>query len=173
MEILEEVEGFYQVIKMTPFRKTEGVVFDIVPLHNLCDVKSIDRVMHTGGAVSPGPINDVGRPWYMHPSQDDNLLVFFGERTVDIYKEGEGVVNFVVTPDKIFKNGELLFEGGAMLVWKRDVFHRIVSGKEGSASVNFAVHYDGFDIKNNFNIYDVDTETGEYTCIRDGHLDQV
>ncbi len=173
MEIIDEIEGFFQVIKMTPFRKTEGVVFDILPLDNLQEVKSVDRVLHKGGAVSPGPIHGVDRPWYMHPFQDDNLLVFFGERVVDIYKEGEGLVNFIVTPEKIIKNGELLFEGGAMLVWKQDVFHRIVSGKEGSASVNFAVHYDGFDIKNNFNIYDLDTSTGSYSLVRDGFLDQV
>lgn len=38
--------------------------------------------------------------------------------------------------------------------------------------MNFAVHYEGFDIKTNFNIYDLDTETGKFEIIRAGHLDQ-
>jgi len=60
-----------------------------------------------------------------------------------------------------------------MLVWPCGVFHRIVSCPEqGSASVNFAVRYEGFNIRTNFNIYDLDTESGKYKVIREGHLDQ-
>jgi hypothetical protein len=56
----------------------------------------------------------------------------------------------------------VLFDGPAMLVWPRYVFHRITSGPEGSASLNFAVHYEGLDMRTNFNIYDLDLETGEH-----------
>ncbi len=60
-----------------------------------------------------------------------------------------------------------------MLVWPCGVFHRIVSCPEqGSGSVNFAVRYEGFNIRTNFNIYDLDTESGKYKVIREGHLDQ-
>jgi hypothetical protein len=60
-----------------------------------------------------------------------------------------------------------------MLIWPCGVFHRIRSDeKTGSASLNFAVRYDGFDIKTNFNVYDLDPATGEYRMIRAGHLDQ-
>ncbi|WP_199221438.1 hypothetical protein [Desulfonatronum sp. SC1] len=52
------------------------------------------------------------------------------------------------------------------------MFHRITSGPEGSASLNFAVHYDGLDMRTNFNIYDVNTGTGEYSVIREGFRDQ-
>jgi hypothetical protein len=38
--------------------------------------------------------------------------------------------------------------------------------------VNFAVHYEGFDIRTNFDIFDLNTETGEFKVIRAGHLDQ-
>jgi hypothetical protein len=60
-----------------------------------------------------------------------------------------------------------------MLVWPCGVFHRIVSCPEqGSSSVNFAVHTYGFDIRTNFNIYDLDTESGQFKVIRAGYLDQ-
>lgn len=171
--ILDEVKGLYQVIELKEFRKTPGVSFDILPNEALPDIHSMDRVIHKGGAVSPGPVGNVDRPWYMHPHQADNLMVFFGERNVDIYSVEHGKVeNFIVTPDKIIKNGKLLHNGGAMLVWPVNVFHRIRSGEEGSASLNLAVHYDGFDIKTNFNVYDLNTETGEYKVIREGFKDQ-
>ena len=34
-------------------------------------------------SISPGPTDNLKRPWYMHPGQDDNLLVL-GTRYVDI-----------------------------------------------------------------------------------------
>ena len=60
-----------------------------------------------------------------------------------------------------------------MLVWPCGVFHRIQSDKQtGSASLNFGVRYDGFDIRTNFDIYDLDPATGEHRMIRAGYLDQ-
>lgn len=173
-EILEEVEGLYKIIKLKEFRKTKGVNFDILPHNLMPNIDSIDRVLHHGGAVSPGKVDNVERPWYMHPWQDDNLMVLFGIRHVDIYTPSHGKIeSFECSANKIYKNGKLLYTGGAMLVWPRGVFHRIVSSDEGSASINLAVHYEGFDIKTNFNIYDVDIKTGKFKVIREGHLDQM
>jgi hypothetical protein len=60
-----------------------------------------------------------------------------------------------------------------MLVWPRYVFHRVVSDPtHGSASVNLATHYPGFDVRTNFSIYDLNIATGEYRVLREGHLDQ-
>lgn len=171
--VLEEVEGFYRIIKLKPFRRTEGVAFDIVPMDFLPRIDGIDRVIHRHGAVSPGTVGSVERPWYLHPNQEDNLIVLAGRRTVDIFTlKHRRVETFVVEPERILKNGELLYEGPAMLVWPCNVFHRIVSGEQGSASLNFAARFDGFDIRTNFSIYDLDTETGAYTEIRAGYLDQ-
>ena len=172
-DIVEEVPGFYRIMKIVPFRRTESVAFDFVPIRALPSINAIDRVMHQGGALSPGPVGDVKRPWYMHPHQDDNLVVLHGTRHVDIFTREQGIEHFVVGPDKIVKGKELLLDGPAMLVWPRRVFHRIRSEDEGSASLNFAVHYEGFDIRTNFNIYDLDTETGKVRLIREGHEDQV
>lgn len=171
--IIDEVEGLYRIIKLKDFRKTEGVSFDVMTKSMVPQVHAVDRVLHTGGAVSPGPVGDVERPWYMHTNQDDNLVVLQGTRYVEVYTPKHGKVEkFVVEPNKIIHNGEVVYEGGAVLVWPVGVFHRIESGKEGSASINLATHYDGFDIDTNFNIYDVNTETGEYHVIREGYKDQ-
>lgn len=173
MKIIESVENLYSIIELTPFRKTEGVVFDLFPMDAIPHIDSIDRVLHEHSAVSPNPVGDVARPWYMHPHQEDNLLVLYGQREVDIYTKEHGKVeHFSVYPDKIYKNGVLIYEGGAVLVWPTGVFHRIVSGEKGSASINLAVHKPGFNIKSNFNIYDLNTETGEFHLIRAGHEDQ-
>ncbi|MGM0417712.1 MAG: hypothetical protein ACQEQS_03205 [Thermodesulfobacteriota bacterium] len=172
-KIIDEVKGLYKIIKLEPFRKTSGVTFDILPKDAIPQIDSMDRVIHKQSAVSPGSISGVERPWYMHTHQADNLMVFFGERNVDIYSAEHGrVENFTVTPDFIEKNGEIIHEGGAMLVWPPNVFHRIKSGETGSASLNLAVHYEGFDIRTNFNIYDLNTETGAYKVIREGFKDQ-
>ena len=172
--IVKEEDQFYRIIKLTPFRRTPGVFFDFVPLDALARIDAIDRVIHERAAVSPGPVDGIEQPWYMHPHQEDNLIVLFGTRHVDIYARKHGrVESFVVTPNRIEHNGEVVCSEPAMLVWPRAVFHRIRSGPEGSASLNFAVHHEGFDLRTNFNIYDLDTETGKFRVLREGYKDQL
>lgn len=171
--IVDEVPGFWKIIKLRPFRKTEGVSFDILPMKLLPRIDGIDRVIHAHSATSPGPVGDVARPWYIHYHQEDNLLVLHGERTAEIYTlEHKRIETFVVRPDRIIHNGVVVYEGAAMVVWPCRVFHRIVSGPEGSASLNFAVRHPGFDINTAFDVYDLDTATGEHRVIREGKLDQ-
>ncbi len=171
-KVIEEVEGFYRIIPLIKFRRTKGVYFDNVPMAFLPKISAMDRVLHEKAAVSPGPAGDVVRPWYMHPHQADNLIVLQGTRHVDIFVKKHGMLSFTVTPHQVMREGEVVYDGPAMLVWPRHVFHRIVSGREGSASLNFAVHYEGLDMRTNFNIYDLDTETGRFRTIREGFMDQ-
>jgi len=171
--IIAEVPRFYKVIALKPFRRTAGVTFDILPKRLVPKIDAVDRVIHKSSAVSPGPVGNVVEPWYMHPHQDDNLIVLQGTRHVEIYTREHGKIeSFVITPDRIEHNNKLLYEGPGLLVWPRKVFHRIKSGSEGSASINLATHYDGIDMKTNFNIYDLDIKTGKFRVIREGHLDQ-
>lgn len=136
-------------------------------------VDGVDRVIHQSDARSPGPVGNVERPWYMHAHQDDNLIVLSGRRIVDIYHPRiKSIMTFEVTPDHIRVDGKVVFDEPAILVWPCGVFHRIVSGTEGSASLNLATRYEGFDISTNFSIYDLDTDSGEYHVIRKGELDQ-
>lgn len=171
--IIAEIPGLYKVVALQPFRKTAGVSFDILPKNLIPKIDAVDRVIHKNGAVSPGPVEDIREPWYMHPNQDDNLIVLQGVRHVEIYTQAHGKIeSFAVTPEFIEHNNKLLYEGAGLLVWPRGVFHRIKSGDAGSASINLATHYKGIDMRTNFNIYDLDIETGKFRVIRQGHLDQ-
>jgi len=171
-DIIETVEGFYTIIPLIPFRKTPGVSFDILPKRLVPKTDSIDRVLHESSAQSPGPVGNCERPWYMHPSQADNLMVLQGVRHVDIYTKEHGLAHFDVYPDRLEKDGKIYCAESCMLLWPCGVFHRIVSGAQGSASVNFATHFPHWDVKTNFNIYSLDTDTGAFELIRSGYEDQ-
>lgn len=172
--VFAEVPGLYRIIPLKALRRTPGVSFDVVPLKAFPRFDALDRVVHTRGAVSPGPVGDVQRPWHMHTHQDDNLIVLHGTRYVDIYTPAHGKIEaFTVTAHQVVHGDTVAFDGAAMLVWPKGVFHRIRSGeKEGSASLNLAVHYEGFNIRTNFSVYDLNAQTGEHRTIREGHLDQ-
>ena len=143
-------------------------------METLSHISSIDRVLHDKSAKSPGPFDDYDITWYMHPNQSDHLIVLYGERHVWLYNKDHGKVEkFIVRPNEIYHNGELVVEGGAVLSWPTNVFHRIQSGENGSASINLATHTEGFDIKTNFNVYDLNTSSGEYKVIRYGYQDQL
>lgn len=170
----ETISGLYNIIRLKPFRRTEGVRFDVLIRSDVPKVDAVDRVIHIRGAVSPGAIDDIERPWYMHTHQDDNLLVLSGYRLVDLYTPSHGKIEqFEVTPDSISRNGEILIDEPAILVWPRFVFHRVRSGENGSISVNLATHYDGFNLRDNFNVYDLNPDTGAFRVIREGYLDQM
>jgi hypothetical protein len=171
MQTIFNENKLYQIIPLEVLRRTQKVYFDNVPI--IQGLSAIDRVIHEPYAFSPGSIEEVVRPWYMHPHQDDNLLVLFGTRIVELYTKEHGKVEtFEITPEEIRMNGTVIFEGAALFGWPPYVFHRVESKDKGSASLNFARHFEGFDIQTNFNIYDLDINTGEYKVIRNGHLDQ-
>jgi hypothetical protein len=171
--IIAEIQGLYKVVALQPFRKTEGVSFDILPRNLVPKVDAVDRVIHKNRAVSPGPVGSISEPWYMHPHQDDNLIVLQGVRYVEIYTKAHGrIESFIITPERIEHNNRILYDGPGLLVWPRGVFHRIKSGEKGSASINLATHYEGIDMRTNFNIYDVDIGTGKFMVLREGYLDQ-
>lgn len=167
----------YRIIPLRMMRRTAGVKFDELVPSDIPSIQGIDRVIHGPRGISPAPVEDitppVKRPWYMHTAQDDNLLVLQGTRYVDIF-DGLKLIkaSFVITPDQIFKNNKLYYDGPAMLVWPAGIFHRIISGDEGSISVNFATRTQNFDIRDNFNVYKLCTTTGEYTPLRNGFEDQ-
>jgi len=173
MNSKKEIKGLYKIIELVKLRETKGVQFDVIPPTLFDNLQGIDRVIHKSYAISPGSVEGVERPWYMHLHQSDNLVVLNGERHIDLYSIEHGKIeNFIVTRDKIFMNGELICDYPAVLTWPPKVFHRVESKKEGSASINFAQRTKGFDIKTNFSIYDLNPNTGEYRVIREGHQDQ-
>lgn len=163
----------YRLIPLRILRQTKGVKFDEVVPSDIPKIDGIDRVIHSANSVSPGPVENEKRPWYMHRGQDDNLMVLQGSRYVDIFNpKTKEKASFVITPDKVYKNEKLYFNGPCMIVWPAGIFHRIISGSSGSISVNFATRNKDFDIKDNFNIYKLCTNTGDYVCLKDGSEDQ-
>jgi hypothetical protein len=99
--------------------------------------------------------------------------VLQGERFVDIFcPNKKKLSSFIITPDKIYKNDKLYHDSPAMIVWPAGIFHRIVSGKDGSISVNFSTRTKEFSLDDNFNIYDLDISTGNSRLIREGIDDQ-
>ena len=103
----------------------------------------------------------------------DPIVFLQGTRYIDIFcpKKRERAT-FVITPDKVYKNDKLYYDGPAMVVWPAGIFHRIITGEEGSISVNFASRTKNFDLSTNFNIYDLNVYSGEYRLLRDGSEDQ-
>ena len=171
---MDEVEGVYRVLRLSRLRETPGVSFDVLPPQLVPRVDAIDRVIHQAGALSPGSVGDIKRPWYMHPAQDDHLMVLAGKRYVDLYSPILGkMISFEIEADGVVCEGRTLCSAASVLVWPRGVFHRIRSDATlGSRSVNLATHYPGFDLDTNFNIYDLDLATGNYTVLRKGSEDQ-
>jgi hypothetical protein len=172
--IIDEIPGLYRIVELIRYRETPGVRFDLVPLSIFPRIDALDRVIHTHGAISPGKVGQVDRPWYMHPYQADNLIVLHGARYVEIWTPSHGKIErFAVMPFKIEHNDAMIHDGPALLVWPCGVFHRIKSHEtEGSASLNVAVHSEGFDIKTNFSVYDIDFECKTSRVIREGFKDQ-
>ena len=167
----------YRLIPLRLLRRTSGVKFDEMVPSDIPEIHGIDRVVHGPNSISPGPVEDwtppVKRPWYMHTGQDDNLMVVQGTRYIDIYCPArKEKASFIVTPDKIFKNDKLYYDGAAMIVWPAGIFHRIISGEEGSISINFATRTKDFSIEDNFNIYNLNIHSGEYSVLKDGVDDQ-
>jgi hypothetical protein len=60
-------------------------MFDEMVPSAIPKISGIDRVIHGPNSISPDPIDNLKRPWYMHPGQDDNLLVLQGTRYIDIF----------------------------------------------------------------------------------------
>ena len=167
----------YRMIPLRVLRRTPGVQFDEMVPSDIPKIDGIDRVIHAANSISPGPIqNDavsVKRPWYMHSGQDDNLMVLQGTRYIDIYSPvTKQSASFIITPNKIYKNEKLYYDGPAMVVWPAGIFHRIISGSEGSISLNFATRTQKFSLTDNFNIYDLNRETGDYNILKEGEEDQ-
>ena len=167
------MSNLYRLIPLRMLRRTTGVKFDEMVPSDIPKIDGIDRVIHGPNSISPGPVDNIKRPWYMHPGQDDNLMVLQGERYIDVCEpKSNQFASFIVTPDKIYKNDKLYFDGPAMVVWPAGVYHRIISGEEGSISVNFATRTSKFNLDDNFNIYALDKYSGEVELLRDGSDDQ-
>ena len=92
INIIDEQPGLYKIIEIKLFRETQVVQFNFFPINAISHVDAINRVLHEHHAVSPGSVGNVKQPWYMHTSQEDNLMVLHGQRDVDIYTKEHGKI---------------------------------------------------------------------------------
>ncbi|MDD2907706.1 MAG: hypothetical protein PHH98_03640 [Candidatus Gracilibacteria bacterium] len=169
-EIIKKIEGLFHIIPLKRLRHTDKVDFDVMSFYQ--EFNGIDIVTHAPGAKSPGSAGGKDGLWYMHNGQEDNLITLSGNRYVELYTKAHGKIErFEISHERIKWNGEIIFEGPAILGWPTGVFHRNYS-PEGSVSMNFSVRNDKFDLDTEFNIYDLDTNSGKYTIQRLGKLDQ-
>lgn len=165
------IQGMCFITPLERLRNTPNVKFDIIP--NITEgLSSVDRVKHEPGALSPSLVTSSDWLWYMHPNQEDNLLVLDGKRLIELFTKDHGKVEkFEVTPDYVKHNNKVIFKGQCILGWTTNVFHRVYS-PDGSISINFARHSKGYNVRTNFNIYTLDSNSGKYSIIREGHKDQ-
>lgn len=170
--ITTKVKGLFHVIPFTLLRKTPNVDFHSIPF--IDRATGMESVIHAQGALSPGTIDEVQNPWYMHPNQEDNLFTITGKRIVELYHPDHGTIErFEVSRNEITRNGKIILNEPGILGWPVGVFHRNSSPYEGgSSSLNMALRFEHFNIDYEFNIYDIDLQTGKSTVIREGHLDQ-
>ncbi len=162
------------IIPLNLLRKTPGVTFDSIPEELVQRASGAERVLHQKGAQSPGAVGAVTRPWYCHKTQHDNLMVLFGSRSVELYHPScARIFTFDVTPESIRCDCKTRGVRRALLSPKPGVAHRIIASPDaGSASFNFAVRDADFDIRHEFDIWDLDEETGKAVVIREGWRDQ-
>jgi hypothetical protein len=169
--------GYWEVIPLKKFREKDQVTFTMVPVHTKYQygIHGIDHVVHRASALSPGYVGGV-LGWYLHPHQQDNLLVFSGMRTSTLRHRDRPITEpaevFTVTRDEVRRNGRTIYRGAAVLRWEANVYHRVESGPDGSVSLNFAVRSPGFSIDHEFDIWELDEKTGAAHVIRAGKDDQ-
>ena len=159
------------IIPMKLLRKTPSVEFYTIP-EVIKHLDAIDKVIHAPGAKSPMIKGDKNHYWYMHDAQEDKIVVHEGKRIIELYShKHKKIEKFEVTAHTIKHGGKIIFKGAGILGWPKKVFHKIAS-PNGSISTNYAKHYSNFDLKHNFNIYDIDVKINKHTLIRDGYKDQ-
>ncbi|WP_024851406.1 hypothetical protein [Hydrogenovibrio kuenenii] len=165
------IENLCFIQPLSPLRSTPNVQF--FSIDNILDgLSGIDLVVHGPNGRSPLIDGDDTWYWYMHTDQEDKLVVHNGRRLVELYSLKHGQVEkFEVTANAIYHDGQKIYDGAAILGWDPYVFHRVHS-PEGSVSTNYASRTKDFDLDTNFNIYQLDTETGSYEVARIGALDQ-
>ena len=159
------------IIPMKLLRNTPSVEFYTIP-EVMKHLDAVDKVIHKPGAKSPMIKGDSKHYWYMHTDQEDKIVVHEGKRVIELYSHKHNKIEkFQVDAHSIRHKGKILYKGAAILGWPKHVFHRI-SSPEGSISTNYAKHFKNFDLKTNFNIYDIDVKENKHWIVREGHKDQ-
>ena len=117
-------------------------MFRLIPLHTLVkgqkhkisavfpielvskNLISIRRETIAPNSVSPA--NELGLSWTMTPDRSNTLLMTSGRLELSIYCAENNIEdNFVLTPDKIYRNGQFHYGNAAMLKLSPGVFYNL------------------------------------------------
>lgn len=169
-EIIEKIDWLFHIIPFTLLRHTNGVDFHSIPF--IENINGMERVVHWKWAKSPWKVWEIEEWWYMHPSQEDNLITLEWVRIVELYTPKHWKIEvFEISPDYIKLNWILVLNWPGILGWPTWVFHRN-SSINGSVSMNLWIRFKWFNIDTEFNIYDVDFVNKKIKVIRKWNLDQ-
>jgi len=169
-DIIKKQDWLFHIIPLKRLRHTNKVDFDVMSFFE--EFNWIDIVTHQAWAKSPWSVWDKEDMWYMHKWQEDNLITLSGNRYVELYDmKNKKIERFEISHELIKHNWEIIHEGPAILGWPVTVFHRNYS-PNGSVSMNFAVRTNDFDLDTEFNIYNLNINTGEYDIVRVWKEDQ-
>lgn len=169
-KIVEKIEWLFHIIPFTLLRHTDRVDFHSIPY--IDHINWMERVIHWIWAKSPWKVWEIEEGWYMHPSQEDNLITVSWVRHVELYTpEHWKVEKFEISRDYIKWNWKIVCDWPWILGWPTWVFHRN-SSINGSTSLNLWIRFKWFNLDTEFNIYDIDFETNKVRVIREWKLDQ-
>ena len=116
--------------------------FKVIPLRQQNIKKEIiskSYTSYTSNSIIPGSVNNIMRPWYMHTMYSLCTRVTFGKKFVDTYDVSTKDFNrFIMTPDKVYKNDELIAEEPSVLIISPGLLHRFVIGNKGVSTMNSA-----------------------------------
>lgn len=117
--------------------------FKVIPLRQQNiknEIISKSYTSYTSNSIIPGSVNHIMRPWYTHTMYSLCTRVTFGKKFVDTYDVSTKDFNrFIMTPDKVYKNDELIAEEPSVLIISPGLLHRFVIGNKGVSTMNVHV----------------------------------
>lgn len=130
----------FELISFQRFRDTPSVQFFDITVK---DSNARDLVFHDGPATSPNNSAEGAWRFYLHPNQEDNLLVVSGGRTFYL-------VNFAWE----YPFHEVRLDANRhILRLPPGTFHRSVSDPNGSLVINQAVRAQQATVESEFRVY--------------------
>lgn len=105
--------------------------------HNTNSVKAIYSKSYTSNSIVPSSVQSVMRPWNMHTMHSLYTHTTFGKKFIDTYFVSKREYNkFILTPDKIYKNGNVVCNEPSILVLYPGILFRYVIGSMGASTIN-------------------------------------
>ena len=104
-------------------------------------IHNIFSKSYTSDTIIPPSIYHIMRPWNMHTMSSLYTHTTFGCKFIDTYHVSKKEFNrFLLTPEKIFKNGNIIADESSTLVISPGLLFRFVVGNKGASTINVQVN---------------------------------